>query len=130
MAYIRGIIEKLKDKAEAYRVYEQYRSGKIEREDIPRERVRDVRRLFKVNLKRMRRWLKIRAAVRDAVLSITVKPINRLKKPVKIDWRREIVDDVLSGSYPFCPICGEYAYSLERCVFCGRRFENGKKKSG
>ena len=52
------------------------------------------------------------------------KPNGR-KDPVPIRWENDY-----GMMTPYCPSCGEMAYSTERCVFCGQRLlpiENPRK---
>lgn len=44
------------------------------------------------------------------------KPNGR-KEPIHFRWQNDYGIVV-----PYCPSCGEMAYSTERCVFCGQRF--------
>lgn len=45
--------------------------------------------------------------------------VNGKKEPIQIGWEK---DPYNCGVFPYCPACGEMAYSVERCVFCGQRF--------
>ena len=49
---------------------------------------------------------------------------NGKKPPVAIDWRTEY-----GMTVPYCPSCGEMAYSTERCVFCGQRLIDKREKA-
>lgn len=42
---------------------------------------------------------------------------NGKKEPVHITWQNDY-----GMIMPYCPICGEMAYSTDRCKFCGQRF--------
>lgn len=46
------------------------------------------------------------------------KPNGR-KEPVPIRWQ-----DDYGMMMPYCPSCGEMAYSTERCTFCGQKLIN------
>ena len=46
-------------------------------------------------------------------------------RPRPINWREEY-----GTVYPFCPACDEFAYDLNRCVFCGQPFIADGKESG
>lgn len=50
------------------------------------------------------------------------KPNGR-KDPVKVELRNEY-----GMTAPYCPSCGEMAYSMERCVFCGQMFLPEKRE--
>lgn len=39
------------------------------------------------------------------------------RKPAKVVWA-----EGYGGGYPACPNCGEPAYEVDRCVFCGQKF--------
>lgn len=47
---------------------------------------------------------------------------NGKNPPVAIDWRTEY-----GVTVPYCPSCGEMAYSTERCMFCGQRLINHRE---
>ena len=49
---------------------------------------------------------------------------NGKNPPAVIDWRTEY-----GMTVPYCPSCGEMAYSTERCVFCGQRLIDTRDKS-
>ena len=49
---------------------------------------------------------------------------NGKKPPAAIDWRREY-----GMTVPYCPSCGEMAYSTDRCVFCGQRLIDTREKA-
>lgn len=51
------------------------------------------------------------------VRNLIIRPIGRLRKPVKLNWVRD-----WGGLVPECPHCGEMPYSLTECVFCGQKF--------
>lgn len=44
----------------------------------------------------------------------------------KINGKKDPVELIYHNDYgmmmPYCPSCGEMAYSTERCVFCGQKF--------
>ena len=42
--------------------------------------------------------------------------LNGRKDPVPIRWENDY-----GMMMPYCPSCGEMAYSTERCVFCGQK---------
>lgn len=42
---------------------------------------------------------------------------NGKKNPVNVDWQIDY-----GMKMPYCPSCGEMAYSSDRCVFCGQKF--------
>lgn len=46
------------------------------------------------------------------------------KTPKKIAW----IPDYEGGYYPNCPTCGEIAYYLDKCCFCGQAFEQEDEK--
>lgn len=45
------------------------------------------------------------------------KPNGR-NDPIKVKW-----DSSEFGTWPECPSCGEMPYSLDRCFFCGQKFD-------
>ena len=49
---------------------------------------------------------------------------NGKNPPVSIDWRTEY-----GMTVPYCPSCGEMAYSTDRCVFCGQRLIDTSEKA-
>lgn len=49
------------------------------------------------------------------------KPNGR-KDPVRIRWENDY-----GMMIPYCPSCGEMAYSTERCVFCGQKLISENK---
>lgn len=49
---------------------------------------------------------------------------NGKNPPAVIDWRTEY-----GMTVPYCPSCGEMAYSTDRCVFCGQRLIDTRDKS-
>ena len=49
--------------------------------------------------------------------------LNGKKEPVKIIWQNDY-----GMIMPYCPTCGEMAYSTERCKFCGQKFIQEEKK--
>lgn len=42
---------------------------------------------------------------------------NWRNPPLKAEWEQDVWGE---GSFPTCPVCGEYLYHHERCVFCGQ----------
>lgn len=52
-----------------------------------------------------------------AVHNLIIRPIGRLREPIKLNW----VTDY-GSLVPECPHCGEIPYSLTECMFCGQRF--------
>ena len=47
---------------------------------------------------------------------------NGRKEPVRIRWQNDY-----GMIMPYCPSCGEMAYSTERCKFCGQKFIKEEK---
>ena len=76
---------------------------------------RDMERIQKMNRKHYRKVRMIRIARK-----ITF-PIHRLAKPQRVAWVKG-----WRGRYPSCPRCGEYAYHVNMCCFCGQRFLDGQ----
>ncbi len=46
---------------------------------------------------------------------------NGKNEPVEIDYKNDY-----GMLMPYCPSCGEMAYSYDRCVFCGQKFIDKK----
>lgn len=95
-----------------------YLNDEISKEDIsPQER-----QFFQKHIRRTAQRIYWQTRLRSKVVmllrSITIKPINYMKKPMPVDWHPEYGDT----EFPFCPVCDEYAYKKTHCIFCGRRF--------
>ena len=58
-------------------------------------------------------------------------PLGGLREPVPLKWVPSLspnAAELIPNGEPKCPHCGDYPYSLERCVFCGQRFTKVERR--